>query len=225
MHEPPRWSHDEREQALGPSRTRVLALLQDAGRAMTAREVAERLGLHANSVRFHLDALTASQDVVRGRESRAAPGRPSVTYATTPEAPQVARRRYHVLARMLARFLQDQLRDPATSGEELGRTWSRSLPVAGRVGESAEAQALDALTDSLDEVGFDSRSVDDDNGLHVEVTHCPFLEVASDYEDVVCSVHLGLMRGVLEQLQAPIQVQALEPLVEPGLCRARLSRR
>lgn len=219
-------SDDEQGHALGPSRTRVLALLQDAGRPMTAREIAERLGLHANSVRFHLDALTASRDVVRGREPRDAPGRPSVTYAATPEAPRVARRRYHLLARMLAQFLHDQLHDPDTTGEQVGRSWSRSLPVGRRAGSATtEAQALDALTDSLDDVGFDSRSVNDDDGLRIEVSHCPFLEVASDYEDVVCSLHLGLMRGVLEQLQAPINVQALEPLVEPGLCRARLSRR
>jgi predicted ArsR family transcriptional regulator len=219
-------SRDEQGHGLGPSRTRVLALLQDAGRAMTAHEVGDRLGMHPNSVRFHLDALTASQDVVRGREARTAPGRPSVTYTAAPEAPPVARRRYLLLARMLAQFLHEQLPDSATTGEEVGRGWSRSLPLPSPAGTTAtETEALDVLTGSLDEVGFDSRAVDDGDDLRIEVSHCPFLEVAADYEDVVCSVHLGLMRGVLEQLHAPIRAEALEPLVEPGLCLARLSRR
>jgi predicted ArsR family transcriptional regulator len=213
------------EPGLGPSRTRVLALLQDVGRPMTAQEVGDRLGMHPNSVRFHLDALAGSGDVVRDRERRTTPGRPSVSYAATPEAPTVARRRYPLLARMLAGFLHEQLAEPADTAERAGRRWSRSLPLTGGPGRKAtEAEPLDVLTGSLDEVGFDSRVVDDDEGLRVEVTHCPFLEVATDYEDVVCALHLGLMRGVLEQLDTALAVRGLEPRVEPGLCLARLSR-
>jgi predicted ArsR family transcriptional regulator len=56
------------------------------------------------------------------------------------------------------------------------------------------------------------------------VSHCPFLEVAEEHEDVVCAMHLGLMRGVLERREAPLGVRDLEPLVAPGLCLAHLSR-
>jgi predicted ArsR family transcriptional regulator len=216
---------DEHGDGLGPSRRRVLALLQDAGRPMTAHEVGERLEVHPNSVRFHLDALAAEGYVVRDRESRSAPGRPSVTYAATPEAPPVARRRYPLLARVLAGVIDERLGDPAATSERAGRDWSRSLPLPGPgSGELTEALALDVLTDSLDEVGFDSRAVEDEEGLRIEVSHCPFLEVAADHEDVVCALHLGLMRGVLERVQAPVHVLELEPLVEPALCLARLSR-
>jgi predicted ArsR family transcriptional regulator len=217
---------DEQGDGLGPTRRRVLGLLQDATRPMTANAVGDALGLHPNSVRFHLDALAAEGHVVRDREPRSAPGRPSVTYAASPAAPEVARRRYPLLARVLAAFLDDQLADPAATSEQVGRTWSRSLPLTARsTGRSAsEAEALDVLTGSLEEVGFESAAVEDDGGLRIEVSHCPFLEVAADHEDVVCALHLGLMRGVLEQVGAPLEVLELEPLVEPGLCLARLSR-
>jgi predicted ArsR family transcriptional regulator len=217
---------DENGHGLGPSRTRVLAVLQDAGRPMTAHEVGDRLGMHPNSVRFHLDALAVGNDVVRDLERRSTPGRPSVTYEATSKAPPVARRRFPLLARLLAGVMREQLTDPACASEEAGRDWSRSLPVSRRPdSETSEVEALDILTGSLHEVGFESRAVDDANGLRVEISHCPFLEVAVDYEDVVCGLHRGLMRGVLEQLRAPIEVRGLEPLVEPGLCLARLSRK
>lgn len=217
---------DEQGDDLGPTRRRVLGLLQDAARPLTAIEVGDRLGLHPNSVRFHLDALAADGLVLRDREARSAPGRPSVTYAASPAAPEVARRRYPLLARVLAGFLDDQLADPATTSEQAGRAWSRSLPlrVPSTTGGTAEAEALEVLTASLGDVGFESAAVEDDAGLRVEVSHCPFLEVAADHEDVVCALHLGLMRGVLEQVRAPLRVLDLEPLVEPGLCLAHLSR-
>lgn len=216
---------DDNAHGLGPTRTQVLALLQDAGRPMTADEVGQRLDMHPNSVRFHLDALATRKDVVRDREPRSTPGRPRVTYAATPEAPRVARRRFLLLAQLLAGLVGEHLADPAAATEEAGRAWSQSLPLPVRPGGTAtEAEALDLVTDSLEEAGFESRAVDDRDGLRIEVTHCPFLEVASDNQHVVCSLHLGLMRGVIERLRAPITVQGLEPLVEPGLCRARLSR-
>lgn len=216
---------DEENQRLGPSRARVLAVLQDAGQPMAADEVGERLGMHPNSVRFHLDALSSGGLVVRGLEARATPGRPKVTYAATAAAPQMARRRYRLLAGMLAGFLAEQVPHPAVAAERTGREWSRSLPLPDhRPGVAAEEDALAVLVGSLDEVGFESRAVHDAGALRIEVSHCPFLEVAEEHEDVVCAMHLGLMRGVLERREAPLGVRDLEPLVEPGLCLAHLTR-
>lgn len=202
---------------LGPTRRRVLAVLQDAAGPMTVQQVADRLGLHPNSVRFHLDALAtgeADAAVVRDREPRGTPGRPRVTYAATSAAPGVAPRRYQELAGMLAAFIEAEVDDPATIAERLGRAWSGSLP--------PREEPLGALVAGLGEVGFGSRVVEDGDGPRVEVTHCPFLEVAADHEDVVCGLHLGLMRGVLEQAGSDWAVADLQPLVEPGLCVARL---
>ncbi|HEX2892500.1 MAG TPA: helix-turn-helix domain-containing protein [Marmoricola sp.] len=216
---------DEQTQRLGPSRARVLALLQDAGEPMSADQVGDRLGMHANSVRFHLDALASDGLVVRGLEARTTRGRPRVTYAASASAPRVTRRRYQLLAGMLAGFLAEQVPEPAAVAERTGRDWSRSLPMPERRrGEDAEQDALDVLVGSLDEVGFESRAVEDAGELRIEVSHCPFLEVAEEHEDVVCALHLGLMRGVLERRDAPLGVRDLAPLVEPGLCLAHLSR-
>ena len=45
-----------------------------------------------------------------------------------------------------------------------------------------------------------------------------------DYPEVACSIHLGLMYGLLAEVDAPLEVDRLDPFVEPALCVASLSR-
>lgn len=39
----------------------------------------------------------------------------------------------------------------------------------------------------------------------------------------MCSLHLGLMRGALKEVRAPLGVDRLEPFVGPSLCLAHLT--
>jgi predicted ArsR family transcriptional regulator len=216
---------DDSARGLGPTRTRVLALLQDSGVPVTAATSASQLGLHVNSVRFHLDALVADGMAVRTRQDRSSPGRPQVLYAPTVGAPPVAHRSYRLLSEMLTTFIADTVPEPATAAEQIGRAWGRALaPERSSLGRPGEPEALAALVDTLDGIGFDSHVVDQDDRLDLHVSHCPFLEVAEQHHDVVCSVHLGLMRGILEQRGGVLSATGLEPLVEPSLCIAHLAR-
>ncbi len=52
---------------------------------------------------------------------------------------------------------------------------------------------------------------------------CPFLELARAHQDVICPIHLGLMRGALAELKARTRATQLEPFVQPDLCVARLA--
>ncbi|WP_250903926.1 hypothetical protein [Actinomadura sp. NEAU-AAG7] len=58
----------------------------------------------------------------------------------------------------------------------------------------------------------------------IRLRHCPFLEWAEEYGPLVCDVRLGLMRGALEELGAPVRAERLEPFAEPDVCVARLGR-
>lgn len=210
---------------LGVTRARVLALLQDADAALTATVIGERLGLHVNSVRFHLDALADASLVVRHREDRTRPGRPKVLYAANHATARPGPRSYRLLADILATLLTDALPDPARSAEDAGDAWGRYLtPPVPPFHHPGETESLDTLVDSLDRLGFDSRVVDEPDSLRLEVSHCPFLEVAETHQEVICSVHHGLIRGILEQIGAPLTATRLEPLVAPSHCIAHLRR-
>jgi len=59
----------------------------------------------------------------------------------------------------------------------------------------------------------------------VKLRRCPLLEAAHKNPEVVCGVHLGVVRGALDELGAdPEQTEltALEPFSEPGACRLDL---
>lgn len=224
------------DQGLSSARARVLALLREAGRPLGIAEVGERLGVHPNSARFHLDALHDAGLIDSELERRPGPGRPRALYAAHPGEPG-SPRRYQLLSEILVGFLEDEVGDAGAAAERAGRAWSRQLaqhPEQAQNPEHAEhpeqaepegaGEILDAVVAGLDRVGFASGVVDDEAGLRLEVRRCPFLEVARGHEQVVCSLHLGLMRGLLESLDAPLGVSELEPLVEPDLCLAHLSR-
>ncbi|MBX6388323.1 MAG: helix-turn-helix domain-containing protein, partial [Frankia sp.] len=49
------------------SRVRILALVRRAGDGLTAADVAEATGLHANTVRAHLDQLVDARMLIRRR--------------------------------------------------------------------------------------------------------------------------------------------------------------
>jgi len=181
------------------------------------------MGLHPNTARFHLEALEAGGLVVGASESRTRPGRPRRLFAIAPGVPDATPRSYRLLAEILSSFLADTLPDPQRSAEAAGVAWGRMLAEPVPSEDLDPTGAAQMLAGRLKMVGFESHvegAVDD---LRLEVNHCPFLEVAEGHRDVVCAVHLGLMRGMLEQSHAPLEATSLEPLVEPSRCIAHLA--
>jgi len=210
---------------MGRKRLQVLTLLEDAGTPLTAPEVAERLGIHGNTARFHLDGLVADGLAVRAVQEPTGPGRPRVRFSASAPASAGDRRSYPLLAEMLAGFVAARVPEAPTASIEAGREWGRYLteppPPFQQV---AETEALDTVVERLGGVGFESHVEGHDEDLRLEISHCPFLEVAGRHQSVVCAMHLGLIRGVLEQTRAPLEAPSLDPLVEPSRCVAHFRR-
>jgi predicted ArsR family transcriptional regulator len=214
----------EEGQRFGPSRSRVLAVLRDLGGPATAAEIGARLGAHPNTARFHLEALVAAGVVSREREERTTPGRPRTHYVAEVAAPQAGQRSYRLLADILATHVARSAVDPPRDAADAGRTFGRLAVPAGERPRSVAA-AADLVVDTLSGMGFESRAAVEGDGARIDVTTCPFLEVATQHLDVVCAVHRGLMEGLLEHVEAAVDVESLEPLVAPSHCVARLARR
>lgn len=216
---------DPQPARLGASRRRVLSALQDAGTPMCTDDVAARVGLHPNTARFHLDGLVADDLAARSVEARSRPGRPRTLFVAAPGDPAAGDRSYHLLANVMTGYLASTADDPAKTACDVGAEWGRYLaePVPPFRRASA-GEAVDLLVERLDGVGFQTRPEDTGDEVRLRVTHCPFLETAREHRDVVCSVHLGMMRGMLARVRAPLTVDSLDPLVEPTLCIAHLTR-
>jgi predicted ArsR family transcriptional regulator len=75
------------------------------------------------------------------------------------------------------------------------------------------------------ELGFEPELRPDGQDMQLRLRACPFHELAHKYPEVVCAMHLGLLRGTLAQLGAPVAARRIQPFVEPHLCIAHLSPR
>lgn len=211
------------EPALGESRSRVLSVLQDDGGPLDAGEVAGRVRLHVNTTRFHLDGLVEADLVERRTEERGRPGRPRALYVARSGRGRAGRRNYRLLAEILASYLAAEIPKPAEAARGAGEAWGRYLaerPPPFRRTEAAAA--TDQLVRVLDDIGFAPEHSSAAGEQQVLLRHCPFREIAEKHRDVVCSIHLGLMQGLLAELASPVEVAGLDPFVEPSLCVTHL---
>lgn len=178
---------------LGPTRAKVLELLQSAGDPLSISDVADQLGLHRNSARFHLTALEEKGFVERTTASTGMQGRPPLHYTATQDSPTIGA--MHLLE--MTEILLDQFVVPKPDAFELawnsGRRWGQSLARQERPTEPGAI--LPTLTNHLRERGFAARVQQDS----MVFTRCPFRNaVSDDLLPLVCRIHQGLMDGYLE---------------------------
>lgn len=208
-------------------RAEVLAQLRSADRPLSVSDVAKLTGLHVNTARFHLDGLVDDELAARSTEPRQRPGRPRILYAAQARVP--GPRSYGLLAEMLTGLVASR-KDAGPAAIDEGRAWGRHLVERAAPSQRVDsAEAVARLTAMLEAVGFQPEAHHNtaDPGkkgteAELRLRHCPFREIAERHTDVICALHLGLMRGALEELNAPIDATSLEPFVTPNLCVALL---
>ncbi|OBG42441.1 transcriptional regulator [Mycobacterium alsense] len=208
-----------------PSRRRrdVLRVLKAASSPMSITAIAKVLGVHPNTVRFHLNTLLNDGRVEHIEPYRKRPGRPPLMFRAIPQMDRHGPRRYRLLAEILAAGLASA-RDPSAKAQAAGRVWGRRLTASEQQRENTSSdESIDHLVGVLDEFGFAPERRKSDGQQWIDLRHCPFLELAETRTEVVCPVHLGMMQGVLESQVAPVGVDRLDPFVEPDLCVAHLT--
>jgi predicted ArsR family transcriptional regulator len=206
-------------------RLQVLHLLREAHAPLSIVEIAQRLGVHANTVRFHLDTLVGNGQVERQTAGHTGPGRPAQLFRATPGMDPMGPRRYQVLAEVLVGDVAAHP-DPAGHAVEAGRRWGRRQALADSGQQPAPVgagESVERMTRMLDDLGFAPDPIDGADPPAIGLRHCPFLELAESRTEVVCPIHLGLMQGAMESWGAPVTVERLDAFVEPGLCVAHLN--
>lgn len=190
---------------------------------MSIVAIADELGVHPNTVRFHLGSLVSDGRVEHVEPDRRGPGRPPLMFRAIRRMDPGGPRRYRLLAEILAIDLAGD-RDPGTKALAAGRAWGQRLesPTRSAKGISTE-ESIDQLVGLLDGLGFAPERRESGGKQQVGLRHCPFLELAETRAGVVCPVHLGLMQGALETWEAPVAVEGLDAFVEPDLCLAHLT--
>lgn len=210
------------ERALADERrARLAAELRGAPDGLDVRELSRRLGLHPNTVRWHLGVLRDAGAVASAAARSAGRGRPRILYRLTDEARTGGRDEYRLLATILSGTLAAEA-DGSERAVRSGEAWGRYLverpaPLA----PLSEAQATERVAALLDEQGFAAEAGEGE----IRMRRCPFHDLAEAQPEIVCAVHRGLIAGAFAELGAELEVAELDVFVEPDLCVAQLARR
>jgi len=110
----------------------VLAVLRAAPAPLSITAIADELGIHPNTVRFHLDALVKTGRVECVEVDHTKPGRPPLMFQAAPGMDPAGPRHYRMLAGILADAIARQPH-PAARAAAAGRAWAqRHTEGAGR---------------------------------------------------------------------------------------------
>lgn len=202
-----------------PSRVLLLEHLHASEGSRTADELAAALGLHPNTVRAHLQLLEEAGLAVSSREQRKRPGRPRRLFAAIPDK---AEHDDALLSATLASVLES-LPNGTDLAVVAGRSWGHILVDRLEPGQKPDETACIACVAALlRRWGFAPETTACGLVMH----RCPFRDLADRFPSVVCALHTGLIDGALEELGAPVELEALERRVPPSrACLARLRKR
>lgn len=208
------------------SRVGILKLVRTADDGLTANEVAAAVGLHVSTTRAHLDRLTDAGLLVRARSSGGRPGRPAWRYRAAASDPAPAP--YRSLAAALLDHLSGSGPDTRAAavriGEDWGRQLARAVPAKSAPNGGSSGKPVDTVIGVLNGLGFAPRQVPDppDGTTEVHLHTCPFLDLVAGHPDAMCGLHLGVVRGALEQAGGTGTGTSLEPFGAPTACVVRI---
>lgn len=207
---------------LSASRASLLETLRAQHAPVTIAALAESTGLHPNTLREHLDALIHEGYAGRQRAEVTGRGRPAWLYLAKSQD-VAASPEYAGLAATLAATIARTSSTPGDDAEAAGRDWGETLAdERGAAPVDDVATARRGVVELLDDMGFSPRP--DADAVEVRLERCPLLEAAHKHPEVVCRVHLGLTRAVLERYGVDSDDTDLIPFAERGACLLRLPR-
>jgi predicted ArsR family transcriptional regulator len=143
--------------------------LATSTRGCSAHELADSLGLHANTVRLHLDRLREAGLVEVEPVHRGTVGRPTHVYSLAPGAPGLGfdPPSYTLLAGLLA-ALAERVGADGEEATEIGRSWGTE---AGK--RTRSRSCVKALGAEMSRLGFEP--VTETSGAETDMAfmHCP----------------------------------------------------
>lgn len=187
-------------------------------------DIADSLSLHPNTIRFHLDALMKLGYVGEEQDKPQGQGRPRRLYRATAEAPEVDTSHLRDLTQVLLRHIVGQADHPRKVVEEIGETWGHEVAHASgqslkHLAGATDDAALEEIISHTQSMGFEATRTDDET---VAFTSCPYRSINQPMLSNICAIHFGLLRGYLDEAEAPVELSELTP---GTTCIARFQKR
>lgn len=169
------------------TREEILRLIESQTEGVSLNWISQKTGLHENTVRAHLEALHADGYLNRRPAPAQGKGRPAWLWTAVRQVQSP----FVQLASALAGEIAATAKDPASVSIAAGRRWADSIARAQHMPTSPDLIQL-----SLDELGFSPENNPADGSLTLH--SCPLLGAVAENQQIVCNVHLGMVRGLVE---------------------------
>jgi predicted ArsR family transcriptional regulator len=198
---------------------------------LSTNEIADRLHLHPNTVRLHLEKMRDAGLVAVSTEGHGSVGRPQHLWTARPQPPWLGLEPegFRLLAHLLAELAAEKPID-ALAVADVGRRRGQERARARLPRREPRVACLQAVMDELADMGFDPllEPGEGRGQFTVSFAHCPFREVAGLYPDVVCQLHRGITEGILAAAVAAspgvaARVETFASLVDADPCRAEMT--
>ncbi len=212
-----RISHSGGQEKTSSSRDAVFRAIAEAGAPIPMDGICAATGLHANTVRPHLDLLLATGRITREQGRSVGRGRPPWLYRAVETE---AMRQRKQLADALVDALQGA--DSAALAHEAASRWAAQLEPdhRPRPAQSADDAVL-AAADSLAALGFQATVTP--LGDRIDLRSCPYADLVAD-RPVICDIHAALLLQLLEASGQPVELERFDVFPRPGVCTAHLRR-
>lgn len=211
--------------ALGDNTRYAIYLeLARSSKPLATADVATALDLHANTVRPHLERMRDVGLLQVQTDARGGVGRPQHLYSLATDAPSLGLEpaSFPTLARMLLRLAAATGADAGDAvdvGRDQGRADGERLSRRGCLGAVAAQLATMGFDPAVE---LDADDVEDGAFVAtVAFAHCPFRDLAEQRPDLLCSLHRGLIEGVVEEVGGG-QVVEFGSLVDRSPCQVQI---
>jgi predicted ArsR family transcriptional regulator len=185
----------QRDDALAqPTRARLFDLLVEARRPTGTDELARALTLHPNGIRVHLERLRDA-GLVEREQLRQPRGRPRDVWSVAPGARPGG--------------------DPPSAYADVARWLTRAIPptkASLRRVEEGAASPEASMHAALAALGFQPRrDADPPAELTYTLGNCPYRDAVRENQAVVCTLHRGMTRGLLDRLAPETKLAGFVP--------------
>jgi predicted ArsR family transcriptional regulator len=202
------------------TRFRLYRYLGLTGRPVSVRELSRRLSLHPNTLRPHLRRLEEAGLVARELRKGTSVGRPQTLYTVLDQRVPEGRD-YRLMAEILAGLLRGK--SALVRAETLAREWGHYLVSQGGPKPGVRLPArrnLALLQEAMAAAGFEPRfRRRGTERVEITLRDCPFRDLVDDHRELVCTLHRGLLEGMLGGLKPALSMREFKPLAERTICR------
>jgi predicted ArsR family transcriptional regulator len=171
---------------------------------LTVKDLVAIFGMHHSAIRIHLNRLEEAGLIIsQKRHTKGAVGRPQLAFLPNPHVLDISLppRNYQFMADLALDYVTREGLD-LEQAEEFASVWGRAFVVERRGnGKLSFDEGLSTVCEEMRNLGGTAEwAIENGDGTYVVREHnCPFAELSSEHDELICSLHQSVAQGMLSQ--------------------------